>query len=165
MANNYTENYGFCQWEATDQVLREEFNKDNAKVDEVLKETADVALAAQALAQAAYSPENSPFVVGSYTGDGTAKRKIELGFTPKAVLVVHYDGSMTYSRSSTACYGALALQGKTANFRNNDLVNWIDGDTIMMIVPNGFQVAFFQSGGFECYVNAQNHVLYYIAIK
>lgn len=36
MASNYTENYGLCQWEATDQVLREEFNQDNAKLDEAL---------------------------------------------------------------------------------------------------------------------------------
>lgn len=36
MASNYTENYGLCQWEATDQVLRTEFNEDNAKIDEVL---------------------------------------------------------------------------------------------------------------------------------
>lgn len=36
MASNYTENYGLCQWEATDQVLREEFNQDNSKVDEAL---------------------------------------------------------------------------------------------------------------------------------
>ena len=38
MASNYTENYGLCQWEAADQVLREEFNQDNAKVDEALQE-------------------------------------------------------------------------------------------------------------------------------
>ena len=38
MASNYTENYGLCQWEATDQVLREEFNQDNAKVDEALSQ-------------------------------------------------------------------------------------------------------------------------------
>lgn len=36
MASNYTENYGLCQWEATDQVRREEFNEDNAKIDEAL---------------------------------------------------------------------------------------------------------------------------------
>ena len=37
MASNHTENYGLCQWEATDQVLREEFNQDNAKVDTALE--------------------------------------------------------------------------------------------------------------------------------
>lgn len=36
MASNYTENYGLCQWEATDQVLREEFNQDNMKIDTIL---------------------------------------------------------------------------------------------------------------------------------
>ena len=33
MASNYTENYGLCQWEATDHVLREEFNQEHAKID------------------------------------------------------------------------------------------------------------------------------------
>ena len=37
MASNYTENYGLCQWEATDQVLRTDFNEDNAKVDAALE--------------------------------------------------------------------------------------------------------------------------------
>ena len=36
MASNQTSNYGLCQWEATDQVLREEFNADNQKIDEAL---------------------------------------------------------------------------------------------------------------------------------
>lgn len=37
MASNYTENYGLCQWEETDAVLRTDFNEDNAKIDEALK--------------------------------------------------------------------------------------------------------------------------------
>lgn len=41
MASNYTENYGLCQWEATDQVLRTEFNEDYTKIDAVLKKQAD----------------------------------------------------------------------------------------------------------------------------
>lgn len=36
MASNYTENFGLCQWEATDQVLRTEFNEDNRTIDESL---------------------------------------------------------------------------------------------------------------------------------
>lgn len=36
MASNYTENYGLCQWEATDQVVHTEFNEDNAKVEAAL---------------------------------------------------------------------------------------------------------------------------------
>ena len=33
MASKYTSNYGLCQWEANDKVLRSEFNGDNAKID------------------------------------------------------------------------------------------------------------------------------------
>ena len=33
MASNYTSNYGLCQWEPSDKVLRSEFNGDNAKID------------------------------------------------------------------------------------------------------------------------------------
>lgn len=40
MASNYTENYGLCQWEATDAVLRTDFNGDNAKLEEVLSDFA-----------------------------------------------------------------------------------------------------------------------------
>lgn len=36
MASNYTENYGLCQWEATDKVVHTEFNDDNAKVEAAL---------------------------------------------------------------------------------------------------------------------------------
>ena len=38
MASNQTSNYGLSQWEATDQVLREEFNADNSKIDAALKD-------------------------------------------------------------------------------------------------------------------------------
>lgn len=37
MASNYTENYSLCQWEATDAVLRTDFNGDNQKIDMALK--------------------------------------------------------------------------------------------------------------------------------
>ena len=36
MASNYTEHYDLCQWEATDQVQRTDFNADNAKIDAAL---------------------------------------------------------------------------------------------------------------------------------
>ena len=36
MATNQTTNYQLNQWEPTDQVLRTDFNADNAKIDAVL---------------------------------------------------------------------------------------------------------------------------------
>ena len=44
MASNYTEHYDLCQWEPTDQVLRTDFNADNAKVDTALKSLSDQVL-------------------------------------------------------------------------------------------------------------------------
>lgn len=37
MASNHTQHYGLCQWEATDAVLRADFNEDNQKIDAALK--------------------------------------------------------------------------------------------------------------------------------
>lgn len=36
MSTNHTANYSLSQWEPTDQVLRADFNADNAKIDEAL---------------------------------------------------------------------------------------------------------------------------------
>ena len=36
---NYTQNYQLNQWEATDRVLRTDFNSDNAKIDAAIAET------------------------------------------------------------------------------------------------------------------------------
>ena len=72
MASNYTEHYGLCQWEATDQVRREEFNQDNTKVDAALNALAekDTALesAVSAIASAAGDCQMELF---TYTGTGT----------------------------------------------------------------------------------------------
>ena len=52
MATNHTTNYQLNQWEATDQVLRTEFNQDNQKIDGALKANAD-AIAAETAARTA----------------------------------------------------------------------------------------------------------------
>ena len=38
---NYTKNYQLNQWDAGDRVLREDFNEDNAKIDEALEQIKD----------------------------------------------------------------------------------------------------------------------------
>ena len=53
MASNHTTNYNLNQWEATDQVLRTEFNQDNAKIDAALKGLADKDTALEAMVSAA----------------------------------------------------------------------------------------------------------------
>ena len=77
MASNYTENYGLCQWEATDQVLRKEFNEDNAKIDGALQTLAATML---------------HFVHGTYTGTGEATQiHYSVGARPKALIVTSHN--------------------------------------------------------------------------
>ena len=72
MASNYTEDYGLCQWEATDQVLREEFNQDHVKIDETLKAMADKDLALEsAMTTVAAAAGNCQMELITYTGTGT----------------------------------------------------------------------------------------------
>ncbi|WP_151075347.1 hypothetical protein [Flintibacter sp. KGMB00164] len=75
MASNYTSNYGLCQWEATDQVLREEFNEDNIKVDATLNDHFNnlFSLAAKdaVLENQIGLCGNCRILYGNYTGTGT----------------------------------------------------------------------------------------------
>ena len=72
MSTNHTRNYNLCQWEASDQVLREDFNADNAKIDAALGSHA--AQIAQALTTAgnAFSPGKLPVVTGPWWWSGSS---------------------------------------------------------------------------------------------
>lgn len=74
MASNYTEHYGLCQWEATDPVLREEFNQDNVKIEAALE-----------------SKGNCRIEVGSYVGTGTYGEShpchLEFSFRPQIIFM------------------------------------------------------------------------------
>lgn len=72
MAN--TPNLGLHQWGANDAFLREDFNEDNRKLDEVLR-----------------------CRTGSYMGNGAENRVIELGCKPKLVFLMgtYRPGSQT----------------------------------------------------------------------
>ena len=104
MASNHTEHFSLNQWQADDQVLRTDFNEDNAKIDSALKDLAAAqaekadqsaldALAAEVAKKAATAALDALskklasmpcLVTGTYTGDGAESRLISLGFQPKA---------------------------------------------------------------------------------
>lgn len=88
MSTNKTTNRQLHNWSPGDSFLREEFNENFTRLDQV--------------------PEA---VFGSYTGNGARQRFISLGFTPKAVLVEYKDGI----RGSSSCYGGMALPGRPLN--------------------------------------------------
>lgn len=94
MASNYTENFGLCQWEATDAVLRTDFNEDNAKIDKVLGELSQtVAQHSTAVTQhTAAIPKlgNCQIYTTSYMGNNSsgASHPNRLTFPHKPILMM-----------------------------------------------------------------------------
>ena len=75
MSSNHTPNFGLSQWEASDPVLRGDFNADNLALD--------AALAARPAVR-----------IGFYAGNDASQRDIDLGGQPKALLLVTREGLM-----------------------------------------------------------------------
>ena len=132
MASN-TANYGLHQWEATDDFLRTDFNTDFAKIDAAL---------------AGLEGDKAEIVFGNFTGDGSAVRTIDLGFTPLAVLVENADGQ----RGAEGYYrfGGLLVPGHTF--------------TIGEIVSDGFKV-YYSFETIKVMTNSANVVNHYIAFR
>ena len=55
MSTNHTRNYALSQWEASDQVVRTDFNTDNAKIDAALKRQEGQLLGVPALGRNLYN--------------------------------------------------------------------------------------------------------------
>ena len=100
---NYTTNYHLPQWVETDRIQMEDFNDAMAAMDqgmaeakvaaEAAQEAAGTAQAAAEIAQSsadavadAYTPDNKPCVVGTYTGNG-GEMAVTLGFRPSFVII------------------------------------------------------------------------------
>lgn len=116
MASNDTENYGLCQWEATDQVLRTEFNENNAKIDKLLSEHG----------RKLDWIGTCRIETGSYVGTGTYGKDHPMSFTfsgpPIAMLIYGTDYPGLFMKSG---YGL--------RFQNtNDVIFnvQVDGNTI-----------------------------------
>ena len=176
MASNYTTNYQLCQWEAEDQVLREEFNGDNSKIDAALHE-----LAAQADTKASQSALDAlsaqletkadqtaldnavatipKIAAGSYTGNGQQKRTIYLGFTPKAVFVNNFFGAVYDFYDGHTYRGGLAVTDAPLQWYNNQ-----EPVTILKIANGGFSVFYQITGSSTTNTNASGTVYHYLAI-
>lgn len=87
-STNKTPKLGLNQWAAGDEVLRTDFNGDNAKIE------------------AAVGPlmATNP-VIGSFLGDGKENRQITLGFAPSFLILFSWCGA------SPAIY--FAIKGET----------------------------------------------------
>ena len=94
-------------------------------------------------------------VFGSYTGDGNAIKNIDLGFQPKAVLVIENGGKVGYYSGSQYTYGGLALPGKPVA---------IDGYNALVISSTGF-IVYKHSGYDYIRINLSETTYDYLAFK
>ena len=94
MSTNKTENYQLSQWAKSDQVLMEDFNADNAKIDAALKAEAN---ARAALAQS----RNCQVYYTTYVGTGTSGESgcSHLTF-PRKPFLVHVEGDRAQAFSA-----------------------------------------------------------------
>ena len=142
MASNYTEHYDLCQWEATDQVQRTEFNADNAKIDAALDALAgqvaekadgdDLAALSETVAghtAALAQKGNCQVYTTAYTGTGTVSRTFSF---PKQPLLVIIGGPSIYL---VAVRGITALLS-TENGESNNLTGTWSG-TALTVAYNG----------------------------
>lgn len=95
--------------------------------------------------------EKAELVVGSYTGNGVNGRKVELGFTPKSVLICRRDGVM--GNTNAYVYGGLLLQGISLQANGYDAA---------AIVENGFQL---YAPDDHIRINVNNSIYFYWAIR
>ena len=126
MSTNHTTNYNLNQWEATDKVLRTEFNADNAKIDAALKANADgVAANAAELAEHAAAlagKGNCQLYTGSYVGTGAfgSENPNTLTFSHKPFLVVIYGSPIILGLQGTS--SGIVVQG--FNFGYSCSLQW-----------------------------------------
>ena len=95
---------------------------------------------------------------GVYTGNGADSQFINLGFTPKAVLVLEHGARIYNHNGKGDSYGGLAMTGHPVSL--SDL-------TILQIETNGFRVfaGWDSSRIFQSRANYQGSAFYYLAIK
>ena len=128
---NYTQNYQLPQWEKDDRIMMEDFNESYQKLESALNG------ARNAIPQLNF---------GSYTGNGAYPRDINLGYQPKAVLLMRSAGT---TWTSSGCYGGLIAPGFPLG---NSIVQ--DAE----VTGSGFRLL-------GSYTNQANTTYYYLAIR
>lgn len=134
MATNHTSNYQLNQWAATDQVLRTDFNADNAKVDSALKglSTSIEQHSTQfsQISQQMAALGNCLLYQTSYTGTGSGTVTVTFPHKPILVFVTpSTDGCMFFA--TQGCGEAIVYMGSSSNGLdyftwNGNTVSWIN---------------------------------------
>ena len=134
---NKTANFQLTQWEKTDRIMMEDFNRDNAAIDAALKSNADKAAALQtALAGAG----NCSIEIKSYTGTGKNGKsnptRITFSKKPKAVLICGYGYFLPLTDKCGA--HAQAIYSSDRLYIEPDLVYSWSGSTLQFYSDRDF---------------------------
>ena len=140
MASNQTTNYGLNQWEATDQVLRADFNADNSKIDAALKGLAEKGTALEekdSLLETAISQcGNCRMEAVQFTGNGTDSVSIAFSQKPDFFVVVAGRAMIfvdSISNSATTLQYDSAIHGAAIGSQS---VSWSGGTATLDIGSN-----------------------------
>ena len=137
---NKTANFQLTQWEKTDRILMEDFNRDNAAIDAALKANADKAAALQtALAGAG----NCGIAVTGYTGAGAygAENANTLSFEhpPLAVFIFGGDvGFLSRDRGMRVLRGNSTASTTTTWSADGKSVSWYAGHSAYQMNEKGY---------------------------
>ena len=158
---NYTTNYHLPQWAETDRIMMEDFNQMCSDIDQGIKTAQSTADTAESKADAAqttansvadaYTPDNQPYVAGTYVGTGT-DTTVTLGFRPKFVVISGMQpGTQSTSTSDWDRYFALC-----------------DGNVLsgrVMFTDTGFVARREISGAFYPVLHVEGRTYCYIAFR
>lgn len=109
------------------------------------------------------------YIKGTYVGSGSAKRKLTIGFTPQAVILMDEWGQTWDSVKGVRGGMAVGAQGvrNKASASASDATTWNNACTALLIDTNGFLVNYYAGGSADANVSTnESDVRYhYIAFR
>jgi len=132
MASNYTSNYNLCQWEANDQVLRTEFNADNAKIDAALG-----SLASTVSGKASTSALNSLKTTVSGKADQSALNSLKTTVSQHTTALAGKGNCQVYTTSYVGSGKYGTAQHSSLTFPHRPMVVFITANNALMTLVRG----------------------------
>ena len=130
MASNHTQHFALNRWDLEDQIIMDDFNEDNEKIDAALKANADAVINLRA--DLSRNGKLTRFAYGSYVGAGdsgpNAPNVLTFDFYPALVLVSADNSHCCMIRGMTT---AETIQAQTVN------VSWTDNGVSWYYLGNG----------------------------
>ena len=159
MSTNHTSNYNLCQWEPSDQVLRTDFNADNAKIDAALAGQQSMIHQLKSVTDIAYTQTSKPMVTGFYMGSNVKEKHITLGFRPSALMVFSLTHIQCASDTGYArVWSAFAIPNTCTGDQFED-------SPAVKLTSDGFTVFNTKVGMIDYLLNDYDHKYIYFAFR